>query len=107
MEDKKDILGVTVRMDSAVTELAQALDALLVLDEIMELNGFQAEGNFNEMAAINFSLHFPIYLNTFRVICNELSRITGKLQENVNSIYAAARAQKALCRDSASGDAAR
>ena len=90
----KTILDVALIADSTHSELCEILDALQVLDECMEEDGYQNKENFEEWKAINFANRYPLYQSAFRVICRDLVRVIGELRTNTDLMYDAVKAEK-------------
>ena len=90
----KSLFDAAVLMDNAHAELCQIFDAMQLLDEGMEDEGFQPEDKLEEWRAVNFVKRFPLYLSLFRVICQDLHRVINEMQVGSDLIYAASRKEK-------------
>lgn len=91
MNQIKTIFDAASVMDGTHAELCEIYDALQVLDDSMEEEGYQPEGKFEDWKAINFARRYPVYQSTFRVICRDLARIIDELKTNADSMYADSR----------------
>lgn len=89
MDDKQAFYKMFSQIDDVHSVLAEAVDAMQILDDFMEEEGFMHERNFEEWRAINFSKRFPLYLNTFRVILRDIVRAKDELHAAINVLYAA------------------
>lgn len=90
----KDLFDAASAMDAAHSQLLQVYDAFQLMDGAMEVEGYQPEDSFNEVSAILFVRGFPVYLNTFRVICRDLERVIAELGADVESAYSGAREER-------------
>ena len=90
----KTIFDAAASADKTHKELCEIRDALQVLDECMEDDGYQNEENFEEWKAISFAMRYPIYQSTYRVICRDLMRAIDELRTNTDLMYDAAKAEK-------------
>lgn len=94
MNQIKELLDAALMADHTHTELCEINNALRVLDECMETDGYQSKENFEEWKAINFAKRYPLYQSAFRVICRDLERVIGELRTNVDLMCDAAKAGK-------------
>ena len=62
-------------------------DALRVLHEELETEGYQSKENFEDWRAINFAQRFPMYLSTLNLIRRENERLTDQLRQAIDLRY--------------------
>ena len=86
----KNVLDAIISMETTQADLLDTISALQVLEEGLDRDGYQTEANFQEWRAVNFSRRFPMYLNTYRMLCRNLQRISDELHKDVESAYRAA-----------------
>ena len=94
MSTIKNLFDAASEMEGAHSQLLQIYDALQLMDSDMEADGYQMEDTFNETNALLFAKRFPVYLNTFRVICRDLERVIAELGADVESAYSGAREER-------------
>ena len=89
MNKENDFFSVISEVESIHPELREVADALLILEDSIEKEGFQSEDNFEEWVAINFSKRLPLYMSTLSVIRRDLNRTIDELYVAINALYAA------------------
>lgn len=96
MNQIKTLFEAAASADNIHTELCEIRDALQVLDECMEGDGYQNQENFKEWKAINFARRFPIYQSTYRIILRDLMRVIDDLRANTDLMYDALKLGKEM-----------
>lgn len=86
MRDIKNLCDASYLMDDNCTDLLQILDALSILDDDLEREGYQPENGFTEWKAIAFAKRFPMYLSALRVVCRDLRRVTDQMDADADRI---------------------
>lgn len=91
----KDLWDINDDLDSTLSYIDETTDALDVLYEKMELEGYQSGERFDEAKAISFAKRFPQYFSTLNVIRRELERNIKDIRSISESVFEAYVAQKA------------
>lgn len=68
--------------------MEEALDALSLLDEGLEHEGYQYEDKFDEFKAINFVKRFPMYYSALQIITRDLRTSVKEMKAEIDRLYA-------------------
>lgn len=79
-KEKMDLWDAACDMDNFQALLSEDADALEVLYDKMEAEGYQTEEHFEEWQAINFVHRFPMYLSAMRVIRRDAEQNVAALR---------------------------
>lgn len=86
---------ICVSIDSALCKMGEAADAMLLLQDVLEDEGFQAEDEFDETMAILFARRFPMHFSTYSLILRSFQSSIKELAEASDRAYDLCNAQKA------------
>lgn len=91
MSERMSLYDAGLMVDEALPLLDQALSAMMVTMEALELedDGLQPEGKMNEALALNFMKRLPMYYKTLALIHRDMWDTLVSLQATVDSIFKA------------------
>ncbi len=92
----KSLFEAAAEVECTNTELGDVLYALQLLDEAMENEGMIPDDKRENGQTEIFMDRFPMFFATYRVLCNELARISKELQEAADEMYEEAGAIKGV-----------
>lgn len=81
-------------MECMITLFTEACNALDMLYEQMDSDGFRYEDKFEEWKAINFSRRLPMYLSTYRVIQRDLENTVKLMEVCAEQVFEVYKSQK-------------
>lgn len=96
MEKQKamDIYDVANGVDGELSYLLETADAMDMLYESLESEGYQSEERFEDCKAISFAHRFPAYLSTMNVLRRALRQNIRDIQDEVDKGFQAYSEQK-------------
>ena len=92
--NKKTLVGFAFKIEAVHSYLEEDWDAMNVLRECLERDGFQTEEHFNDALAINFVIRFPCYLSLLDVIWRDLGNNIKDILSISQDMHEASHAEK-------------
>lgn len=87
MQLVSDLYDAASKIDISKIQIDEDLDALQLLYETLESEGYQPEDRFEECKAVNFGHRFPMHLSALQVILRDINRSIKDMQSEIERLY--------------------
>lgn len=95
MNEQISLIDIGESADYTHTQLVQLLDAMHLLDDMFEDEGYQPENEFNETRALFFvRRRFPMHLALYRIIHSKIAQAADEMKQIATLIYEESERQK-------------